>query len=268
MNVHDAFGLEPVAVAPALFLLLRLLPLAVLLPFLGARGAPFGVWALSWCGLGLVLYVAAYPLSLASELQAMLRVQDGDWVGILPCVLSELVRGVVFALGVALPLHALAWTGRLADALRQAQLLDEHEDSTLGVLFEASALAVFFASGTHLLVLEHFVEGARTAPLGTSLRGESLLQAQERVVSLFVDTLALSITLAAPVLLCVLIAALCVGLLGRLQVAVGAGLREGGVVPFVGLAVVCFSFERLLSDVPVLVRVFLSEAERILLGLR
>ncbi len=241
----------------ALLLALRVLPLVLLSPLLGLGAAPRLVSLL----LGLALTLTLLPTALLHA-QADLTLAPS----LLLLGLPELARGVLFAWAVALPLHAFSWTASLADALRGAELTPAfttpEAEAPLGLLYRFAALSIFFAAGGHLLVLSSFADTLQHFPLGQVPTG--LLPALLSAAQLFGKALSLALVLSAPVILCLFVVALATGLLSRIAQPVVTQLVQGPLRPVLGLAVIGLTASLVLPEVPLALRVFVSEAATLL----
>lgn len=256
LAAHYGWSVTSHVGAVLLLLGLRLAPMAWLAPWLAIEASVALPVAL--CA-GLVLLLLPQALVLAP---AALVLDSTLW---LPAWF-ELARGVLLALALALPLHAFGWAGELSDQLRDpglgAAAQSESSRSALGVLYRMAALAVFFASSGHTLVLSAIAATLREQPLGAvpAAVGPALLSAARLVVQAF----DLSVVLCAPLLLCLLVAALLLGLLSRLAAPVVAQLSRGPLLPVLGLAVAMLCVSSILPQVPLALRVFVAQAQALM----
>jgi flagellar biosynthesis protein FliR len=250
------------SIDPALSLLLgaRVAPMAVLLPAATLRGSS----RLPSLAVGLALGLCLLPI--VSELP---HARLGTGALLLPALLAELFRGLVFALAVALPLHAFAWSGALMDRVRgdmpELDALDTPMTaSPLTLLYHYGALAVLFASGAHLLVVDALADGLVRFPLGSVPELASPTAWLHTVVALVSRALALAMSLAAPALLCAVGLSLVLGLVARVAGPLQPALSQGPLVPMLTLGVVCLVAAATLPEADTALRVFLREAERVL----
>jgi type III secretion protein T len=209
--------LAPGAIAVALHGV-RLLPSALLCPFLGGPLVPppvrlalaFGIGACAWAGSG----STALALGPASLVAVALR---------------ELVLGLALATAAAMPFEAARAGGRLVDTLRGATLAELHvaairqRESATGDLLVQWLLVLAASAGGDRLVVAALVETFRAVPVGAAVPGEVLSAAGLRSAS---ELLACALALGAPAAAGVLGADLALALAARvapqLQVAPAA----------------------------------------------
>lgn len=240
-----------------LLLASRTLPLAVLFGLVVAPELPALLAPLSALALALTLL----PLTLALCPQAL----DPSLPSPLALLVAwELLRGLFFALALALPLAAFAWMGRLVDLVGDLTVTPEADaPQRFARLIRFTALAAFFASGGHLLVLSAFVEQLRAHPPSStpSLAGLGpLLFAAGELVA---EALSLAVSLSLPVLLSLSLAALVFGLSSRVA-AFFTPLSSASLWPLAVLGVLALALSGTLPEVPLAVRVFEQKVSAIL----
>lgn len=206
---------DPDALAGILLAALRLLPTALLSPFLGGPLVPPPVriglaLALGWAGHR----VAGAPLAATVP------------AGLLVAGARELVLGTALALAALLPVEVARAGGRLVDTLRGATLSELHvapirqrESATGDLLAQWCVVLGTWTGGDRLLVqglLGTFTRLAPGEPFPSQPLGAGALW-------LVAELLASALALAAPAAAAILAADLAVALVERVAPGVGAG---------------------------------------------
>jgi type III secretory pathway component EscT len=193
-----ARALEPLLPGAAAVALhgLRLLPAALLCPFLGGPLVPAlvrialaaGLGAFAWCAAG----NPAPPATAAALGLAALR---------------EVALGTALGVVAAIPFEAARAGGRLADTLRGATLAELHvaplrqRESATGDLLAQWALALAATAGGGRLVVTALVDTFLAAPVGAAVPGDALLAVGTRAgLELFACGIAVGLPAAAGVL--------------------------------------------------------------------
>jgi type III secretion protein T len=186
---------------------LRLLPAAILCPFLGGPLVPpvvrlslaFGLGACAWSGAG----APAFPGPLAELLAAAVR---------------ELALGAAFGFVAAMPFEAARAGGRLVDTLRGATLAELHvaplrqRESATGDLLVQWVVVLAATAGGDRLVVSALLGTFHAVPVGGAVAPEVLLGAGLRGAG---ELLACAAALGAPAAAGVLAADLALALAGR-----------------------------------------------------
>lgn len=200
-------------VAGALLAALRLLPAAILSPFLGGPLVPPIV------RLGLAL-----ALGWAGSRAAPAAIDAHAWLPLLVAGARELALGVALGLGAALPLEAARAGGRLVDMLRGATLAELHvaplrqRESAVGDLLAQWCVVLAAWTGGDRLVLQGLLGTLGTLPPGAPLPSPLIGAGGLRLAE---ELLASALALAAPAAAGILAAELALALVERL--APGAG---------------------------------------------
>jgi flagellar biosynthesis protein FliR len=195
------------ALAVAILLALRLLPLVLLVPWLCVPRAPLALVP----ALTIVLVFCLHSPAAASAPALPLA---GATLALLG--LRELLLGVVYALPLALPLRAIEWSGVLAGR----GLGMPFAERALSSLLLTLSAALFFALGGHRVALRALADELGRVPLGL-LRGPTdSLALATGAAQLLGEAFALALLLALPVLAVLLLVELGVALAAR-----GAGTR-------------------------------------------
>jgi type III secretory pathway component EscT len=240
-------------------------PLGVLF-VLALRVVPSFFW-LGWplrsaglaFALGLGAAISLWPLALRITPDLQLSAAGAG---------RELARGVVLGLGGLLPLFALGWGGRIADAIRDPSPL-EAGPSILERLYVSAAIAVLFASGGHTLVWSALTGSLVDVPLGGGQGDPSAIATIALELSrLLARAFELGVVLAAPVVLVTVTGALLVGLTARVSPLLGAALLRGPLLPAIGLSAACLSISGILGEYPQVAQVFIDATRALVSGLR
>ena len=175
-------------VAPAALHVARLLPVALLCPFLGGPAVP----PIVRIGLATALGGAAYASGGTPAHLPGLAFVAG--------VLREVGLGVVLAFLATVPFEASRAGGRLVDTLRGATLGELHvaplrqRESATGDLLSHWTIVLAASAGGSRLVVSALVGSFHAAPVGTPLSRASL----EVVLHGGAEILACAVALAAP----------------------------------------------------------------------
>lgn len=240
-------------------LVARLFPLIILTPLFGGNATPrrfrFGVAI----ALSLVLLPLAMP-------PAQTALAVGTFAALL---VKELLVGLTIALIVLVIFEAFAAFGYLVDSARGATFanildpLSQQHQSVLSVFFLQLSVALFLASGGYRVLIETLASSLALIPLfSPPSRSLHAPDASENVIRITAGLLVISLRLAAPVLVVMLILDLALGLINRIAPQFQAyflGLAVKGplglLVVFIGLGL---SFDAVLSDTIDQARLWLS----------
>lgn len=203
--------------AVAWLLVARLLPLVLLVPVFGVRGAP-AAW--------LVIASVALAAALMPSASASAPTLPSDELALVVLSARELCLGALYALALALPFWALEWGGRLTDQWRGA-LSSGHGPSAFGDLYLWIGIAAFLAIGGHRVVIAALADGLRSHPLGVVSAGGGFGVLALSSAHLAADALAAAFMLAAPV----------AAVLALFDVALGVVARAAPALPGFALAV-------------------------------
>jgi type III secretory pathway component EscT len=209
-------ALEAGGLAALLLHALRLMPVAVLSPFLGGPLVPGPVRVLLAAGLG----CAGWQLTGARPVAA-----EGLALAVLAA--RELAIGAGLAVVLAAPLEAARAAGRLADTVRGATLTELHvaplrqRETALGDLLVQQLIVLAAVGGGLQLVLRGLLLGFASLPVGAPFPAAPLSALALRASA---ETLAVAVAVAAPAMAGVLAAELAVAAMVR--VAPGLQLLE------------------------------------------
>jgi len=186
---------------------LRLLPVAILCPFLGGPLVPplvrlslaFGLGACAWSSAGAPPFAAAVPELVVAGVR-------------------ELAIGTALGIAAAMPFEAARAGGRLVDTLRGATLAELHvaplrqRESATGDLLVQWLLVLAASAGGDRLVVAALLGTFQAVPAGGAIASEVLVGAGLRSAA---ELLACAVALGAPAAAGVLAADLALALAGR-----------------------------------------------------
>lgn len=199
--------------ALAVFLLsLRLATVLALTPLLQSASVPAIVRVLTVVGLAAVLAMAI-PAAAAPGRQLL-----QDTGALIDAALRELALGVTLALGIQAAFAAFTLAGRLLDVqigFGMGQVIDPATRQQIPILtsaFNQAAVVVFFVIDGHHALLRALAFSLERFPLGQAWPLEAAaVPVFKQVGSLF----ALGFALAAPVVFCLLLTELVLGVVAR-----------------------------------------------------
>jgi type III secretion protein SpaR/YscT/HrcT len=216
--------------------LARLLPLFIIVPFLGAKNLPMTIRML----FSLSLVTLFLPLNLAAS-----RVQihfNSLWMFLM---IKESLIGFVMAFLGAAPFLVAQMSGSLIDHQRGSSSLQVNDPTTqsqtgpLGILYNYILLAIFFAVGGPLLYFQAIGTSYELFP-STSFFHPSFFQLQtpfwKEILSLIQHMFNLCIQLGAPALVGILITDMFLGIANRLAPQVQIVFLGMPLKSWVGLA--------------------------------
>jgi flagellar biosynthesis protein FliR len=183
----------------------------------------------------------------------------------------ELARGLCLGLGVALPLAAFGWAGRLSEAFGASPLGESAARGRglppMAALYAGGALALAFSTTAHLLLWRALLGSLADTPLGSAAADRSRIhELPLELARLAARALSLSLVLSLPVLVCVACVALVLGLAARSARPLGA-ISRGPLLPWVGLSAACLTVSSILGELPQALRVFVDRTLALLRGL-
>ncbi|HZZ85761.1 MAG TPA: flagellar biosynthetic protein FliR [Anaeromyxobacteraceae bacterium] len=212
---------------------LRLLPSALLSPFLGGPAAPALVRLALALGLGAAAQAArGTPPPSLSELD------------LLVAALRELAVGVGLGLIVAFPVEAARAGGRLADTARGATLSELHvaplrqRESALGDLLAQWTVVLAGAAGGGRLLVAALLGTFEALPAGAAPASGRLLEAG---LAASAELLGCALCLAAPPVAAVLAADLALALAARAFPQLGPGGASAPARAALGVAAVALA---------------------------
>jgi type III secretory pathway component EscT len=224
----------------------RVAPLTILTPWIALRGTPPMLRA----ALLLGLTVALTPLALSASGEL-----PPELLSFAVAAAREAAIGSVFAIAVAVPLHALDQSGRLVDALRGASQSESvlpagDRSSPLGTLHLLLGAALFLSIGGHRLVLESLGEGLVAAPPASTTDAAHLgafALGAARIVTL---ALTLAVSFAAPAAVSLAVVEIGLGLAGRAAPAIPMHFAGMPIRAALGVAAALFGLAFLVPYLP------------------
>lgn len=211
MNLSVLLPFGGAWLATVFLLSLRLAASFAMTPLLGNKSVPASARALLVLGLSaalsLVLPLPALPASLLDSPGALFQ-----------AAFSELALGASLGLGVQLAFAAFSFAGRLLDTqvgFGLVQIFDPLSNvraSIIGTAFDQLAVLMFFLLNIHHVLLRGLAFSLERFPLGQPWPlSVALVPLLKQVSSMFV----LGFALAAPVVFCVLLVELALGVLAH-----------------------------------------------------
>ncbi len=198
------------------------LPVAIVVPAIGARGLPVSVRV-----------ALSFGLALAGPAPVELPASDA---GLLPFVVRRLVLGLVLALGVARVMWAALLVGSVADRLGAWGALSHGDEEGAGpfeMLFGLTTMIVFFGGGGPARL------AGAVADVGGGVGLESVAAT---VAGTALGAVTLAVTVAAPLLVAALLIELSLALIARAAwpIAWGALVPPLRALAFLVVTLSCF----------------------------
>lgn len=213
MALPDVLAFFELPLIAALLMSLRIGAMLLMTPIFSIANVPVVVRVLFVLGLSGALVAGAAPVDL--EPLASLAAQPGR---LLQAACTELALGMTMAVAIHLAFAAFALAGRLLDiqvGFGLAQVFDPAFNGTAPILttaFSQIALLVFVVVDGHHAVLRAIGYSLERFPLGRGWPGESALLPAIRQMG---GMLGLAFSLVAPVVFCILLVELALGVLAR-----------------------------------------------------
>ena len=230
-------NLEPYTVLSVVFLTLaRILPIVTIAPFLGAKNIPMTI--------RMMFSVALMALFLPQNLLAVHREipYDVEWIGLM---LKELMIGTVLGFLSAIPFFLVQMSGSLIDHSRGSSALQVNDPTTqsqtgpVGILFNYVLIAMFFALDGPFILFDGLAQSYTLVPVD-KLFNASLFSSTapywkqtNAIVQMMFN---LSIQLAAPALIGILLTDLFLGIANRLAPQVQIVFLGISLKSWVGIA--------------------------------
>lgn len=237
--------LDPALVTGFALALVRASAWVFVLPIFGARVVPVVVKV----GLAATLAVAAAP-RLA---EASLPVETGAFVGAL---VFQAVIGLLLGLFTMLLFSAIPTAGSLIDLFAGYSLatvldpLSETQISVFGRFYQVLGTTLLFATNAHLVLIGGFLRSFDVVPVDEL----DLVRIGERLVGNLGELLVAALEIAGPVLACLFLAELTLGLLARAAPALNVFALAFPVRVLVALLVVALALPLLTPALDNLVR--------------
>lgn len=235
--------LKPVTVLSVFFLTLaRILPIMVQAPFLGAKNLPMLV--------RMMFSVALVAIFLPQNLLAITREipYDTPWIGLM-C--KELLIGLCLGFLASGPFLIAQMSGTLIEHSRGASSLQindpmtQSQTSPIGLLFNYVLIAIFFLLGGPFLFFEGLAESYQIVPVD-KMFNETFFNVHQpfwKAAFSFGDyAMTLSVQLAAPALIGILLTDMFLGIANRLAPQVQIVFLGISLKSWVGIALLAASW--------------------------
>ncbi|MCP4194899.1 MAG: flagellar biosynthetic protein FliR [Planctomycetaceae bacterium] len=221
-------------ILPFVFILARLLPLAMLFPIIAGRTIPVRLRL----ALVIVISIMITPLYIFSVPQA----DSNSWQLAIRCV-RELVFGLGLALSVVIIVAGLQQVGTLISQMSGQSAVDVDPGTSFGAtaverFFGLLSIAIFLSIGGHRQVVDALLQTFQWVPPGGTAPS---MDAVVLLAELLKHSFELAIRAAAPVAFSLLMSTLLIGLLSKALPQVGTFGFGLGINFAVMLAVACFS---------------------------
>lgn len=209
-------NMTPIGLLSVAFLaLFRIAPIVAIAPFLGAK-LPGGVKI----GLAIALTVIFLPQAIGTSKGVF-----GFDLNFIAYGFKEVVLGAIMAFLASIPFYIAQGAGSLIDFMRGASSLQmqdptmQTQSSPIGVLFNYVLIVVFFQIGAHFIFLDAVSESFRIIPIHKMIPTGFFnldLVFWKTIMGLMTRIFAISIQLAAPSIVSILMAEMFLGIANRL----------------------------------------------------
>ena len=238
----------PMALISLFFLgLARLLPIVAFSPFFGAR-MPSGV------KMGLAVSISLIFLPhMAMKSKTML---DFNAVYV-AYIIKEIFIGFLLAFLISIPFYVAMSSGSLIDFLRGSSSLQVTDPSTqeqtspIGILYNYILIAIFYSLNGPILFFDSVLQSYSIIPPDAFINPIFFSMKQpmwELLIGLLTQIIALSIQLAAPCLLAILMTEVFLGIANRLAPQVQIVFIGMSLKSLIGLAVLCAAWTFILQQ--------------------
>lgn len=243
-------NVPPLSVLTLFFLgLMRIVPVVVLAPFLGNR-LPGGVKI----GTAIALTAVILPHLIASA-NTPAPTYDALFAGY---CLKELFVGTILAFLVSIPFYITQSSGVLIDFLRGSSALQvqdpimQSQSSSIGQLYNYIFIVIFYEIGGPFIFFEGILNSYTVIPADHFISA-SFFNLQmpfwQFMMGLLTKFLAISMQLAAPSLVAILMAEMFLGIANRLAPQVQIAFLGMALKSFVGLALLWAGWYFILQQV-------------------
>jgi type III secretion protein T len=196
--------------------LFRIAPIVAIAPFLGAK-LPGGVKI----GLAIAITIIFLPQVMHTSPKTIFSF-NLDYIGF---SLKELIMGAMLAFFAAIPFYIAQGAGSLIDFMRGSSSLQvqdpfmQTQTSSIGILFNYVLIVIFFQIGGPFVFLDAVSESFRILPIDKMIPVGFFnlnLPFWKTVMGLMTRIFAISIQLAAPSIVSILMAEMFLGIANRL----------------------------------------------------
>lgn len=209
-------GMTPLGLLSIFFLgLFRIAPIVAIAPFLGAK-LPGGV--------KIALAITLTILFIPQLIQTSTHVFSFD-IGYIGYGLKELFMGFILAFLASIPFYIAQSGGSLIDFMRGSSSLQvpdptmQSQTSSIGVMFNYVLILVFFQVGGLFFFLDAVNESFRILPIDKFITSNFFhisVPFWKTITGLFTRVMAISIQIAAPSIVSILMAEMFLGIANRL----------------------------------------------------
>jgi len=230
---------------------MRLLTAFSVIPFLVGKPVPRRIVV----GTALVIALYLYPLLKPSDPKSVL---PSEWMVLFALYFKEMFIGLAIGLSASLIFYGFEAAGRMVDNQRGASLarvlipqLGE-QGSTSGQFLFQLALVIYLVLGGHLLFLKSFIESYELIPPFSfpNVR-PGLFPLMDFLIVLSANVLVMSVQVAAPVIIAILIVDIVLGITNRLAPQINVwelGFNLRGIIGIAALFAILFLFDRYVYD--------------------
>lgn len=229
--------LEPITVLSVFFLTLaRILPIIVLAPFLGANNLPKLVRMM----FGISLVALFLPQNLLA-----IKAQIPYGIPFIGLMLKELIIGFVLGIFAAAPFYIAQMSGSLIDHSRGSSSLQVNDPTTqsttgpIGILYNYVLIALFYSLGGPFLFFNALADAYRLMPVDGLVNKAFFnlsLPFWKQVYGYGSYTMRLSVQLASPALIGILLTDMFLGIANRLAPQVQIVFLGVSLKSWVGIA--------------------------------
>jgi type III secretion protein SpaR/YscT/HrcT len=232
--------LDPMTILSVFFLTLaRILPIIVLAPFLGANNLPKLVRMM----FGISLVALFLPQNLIA-----IKTQIPYGMPFIGLMLKELIIGFVLGIFAAAPFYVAQMSGSLIDHSRGSSSLQVNDPTTqsttgpIGILYNYVLIALFYSLGGPFLFFNALADAYRLIPVD-GLVNKAFFNLSipfwKQVYGYGSYTMRLSVQLASPALIGILLTDMFLGIANRLAPQVQIVFLGVSLKSWVGIALLC-----------------------------
>ena len=240
LSLYEA---NPLRILSVFFLTIaRILPVMVLAPFLGGKNFPAPIRMMFSTAL-VLLFLPRNFLIIQGEIP-----YDLHWIGLMA---KELLIGVILGFLATVPFFLVQMSGSFIDHSRGSSALQVTDPTTqsqtgpIGILFNYALLAIFFALNGPFLFFEALAQSYTLLPIDQLINPQLFASTGpfwKQSASLAGYIFALSVRLAAPAIIGILLTDLFLGIANRLAPQVQIVFLGISLKSWVGIALLTASW--------------------------
>lgn len=237
------FKLHPLTLIGVFFLTIaRIIPIMVFAPFLGGKNFPAPIRIMFSTAL-VLLFLPHNLLLVQKEIP-----YNMVWVGLM---LKELLIGAILGFLAAFPFFLVQMSGNLIDHSRGSSALQVNDPTTqsqtspIGILFNYTLIAIFFTLGGPFLFFDAIAQSYAIVPVDQVISPDFFVSTGpywKYVSKLLGAAFALSVQLAAPAMIGILLTDLFLGIANRLAPQVQIVFLGISLKSWVGIALLTASW--------------------------